>query len=175
MLTSLFAIVFAIFSHVQSDEGLIDWSSQRRLTWDDFTGTPNANATNAALTSSSIKVEFGYNQTRLRYTIRCRFSKALSWGRVKNDYILGHEQGHFDIAEIHARKLNKALKEYKFNSKTVSDDVNRIYEKIMSDHQELQQQYDQETDHSRKFPEQGEWEEKIQELLKSYEAYAVYK
>src|SRR5919112_1484552 len=106
-----------LFSTKQSN--LIEWNAERRLTWNDFKAQPDKNSTNAALTSSSINIEFGYNSSGLKYNIKCRFDKNSSWGRIKNDYILSHEQGHFDIAEIHARKLHKALKAYKFQSRTV--------------------------------------------------------
>ena len=114
-----------VFSTTQSN--LLEWSVDRKLTWKDFRAQPDKNSTNAALTSSSINIEFGYNNSGLKYKIKCRFDQNLSWGRIKNDYILAHEQGHFDIAEIHARKLHKLLKAYKFNNRTVAKDVNRIY------------------------------------------------
>ena len=46
----------------------------------------------------------------------------------KTDYILKHEQGHFDIAEIFARKLNKKMSEYKFNKTTYKTDLKNIYD-----------------------------------------------
>ena len=162
-----------LFSTKQSN--LIEWSAERKLTWNDFKAQPDNASTNAALTSSSINIEFGYNNTGLKYNIKCRFDKNLSWGRIKNDYILAHEQGHFDIAEIHARKLNKLLKAYKFNSRTVAKDVNTIYEKVMKEHHAFQSQYDQETNYSRDFKLQDEWITKIQDELKKLEEFAGYK
>ena len=153
---------------------LIEWNGDRRLTWNDFKGKVPVNAANAALTNTAINVEFGFSKKGMTYSIKCRFDKNKSWVRVKNDLVLGHEQGHFDIAELHARKLNKALKEYKFNSKTVSDDVNRIYENTMKDHHQFQSEYDQQTDFSRKVEKQVEWLGKINNELKSLEAYRAY-
>lgn len=153
---------------------LIEWSASRKLLWEDFRAQPNPNSTNAALTSSSINIEFNYNNTGLRYTIKCRFDKNRSWGRIKNEHILAHEQGHFDIAELHARRLNKAMKNYVFNNKTVSKDVNAIYDSIMRLHNETQNLYDTETNYSRDFTTQEEWEKKIFNELKSMEPYARY-
>ena len=50
---------------------------------------------------------FSYNVVngKVTYKIDCRFEKSKSWGLVKNDWILKHEQGHFDIAEIFAQKI----------------------------------------------------------------------
>ena len=157
-----------------SQTNLIEWNAERRLTWKDFKAQPDKNSTNAALTSSSINIEFGYNNTGLKYNIKCRFDQNLSWGRIKNDYILVHEQGHFDIAEIHARKLNKALKAYKFQSRTVSRDVNKIYETVMQEHHAFQSQYDQETNYSRNAAEQNAWNTKIEETLQALKDYSDY-
>ena len=155
----------------QSANDLIEWNESRKLSWSDFTGQPDASSPNAALTSSSINVEFGYDRTTLTYSIKCRFNKMRSWGKIKTDYILAHEQGHFDIAEIFARKLNKALKAYKFNSSTVGKDVNAIYDGVIKE----QQAYDHETDHSRNPVKQQEWVRKIAEELKTFEKFSNYK
>lgn len=163
--------LISLFSIKQSNSSLIDWSNTRRLNWTDFRANPDPSSPNAALTNTSINIEFGYSKTELTYAIKCRFDKTKSWVRVKNNLVLGHEQGHFDIAEIHARKLNKELKAYKFNSRTVSDDVNAIYERVMKQHHAAQNEYDRETDFSRKKDKQEEWLGKIEKELNSLQAY----
>ena len=137
-------------------------------------GTPDNNDGNAALTCSNINFRFGYGSSGFNYSISCRFDKRKSWGRIKNDYVLAHEQGHFDLAELYARKLNKALREYKYNERTVSKDVNRIYDNLMQEHHKIQNDYDFETDHSLKKAEQKEWFAKIAGELKSHANYANY-
>jgi len=163
--------LISLFSITQSSSNLIDWSGSRRLSWADFRANPDASSPNAALTNTSINIEFGYSKTGLTYSIKCRFDKTKSWVKVKNNLVLGHEQGHFDIAEIHARKLNRELKAYKFNSKTVSEDVNAIYDRVMKQHHEAQKEYDQETDFSRKKDKQEEWLGKIEKELDLLEPY----
>jgi len=167
-------LLFPLFSFFSTDEHLIEWSAARKLTWDDFKGAPNPESNNAALTNSSIHVEFGYNEKGLIYSIKCSFNKSLSWGRIKNAYILNHEQGHFDIAEIHARLLNKALKAYTFNNKTVGEDVNRIYNDVIEEHVSFQKQYDLQTNHSLDSAAQRVWDNKIAAELRANEAYAKY-
>ena len=63
---------------------------------------------------------------------------------MKTDYILSHEQGHFDITEIFARKLNEALQNYTFNKKTFRRDINSIYQSIVEQKEEYQKTYDEE-------------------------------
>jgi hypothetical protein len=158
-----------------TDDNLIDWSADRPLTWSDFKGTPDRTSPNAALTHSSINVEFGFNEKGMTHTIKCRFNKSLSWGRIKNDYILNHEQGHFDIAEIHARLLHKALLDYSFNAKTVNDDVTKIYNKVVDAHVKLQKSYDAQTNHSIDTAQQNVWDKKIDSLLKVLKPFADYR
>ncbi|MBC7849999.1 MAG: DUF922 domain-containing protein [Chitinophagaceae bacterium] len=171
-----FFLTLLFFPLQQAQEAhLIDWKGDRKLTWKDFQGEPVLKTDNAALTSSNINFQFGYGSSGFRYSITCRFDKSRSWVRVKNDHILAHEQAHFDIAELHARKLKKALSSYKYNERTVSNDINRIYEAIMKGHHQMQTDYDQQTDHSRNFEKQSEWEIKVAEQLLALQSFANYK
>jgi hypothetical protein len=153
---------------------LVEWNVSRKLTWEDFKAAPDPASSNAALTSSSINVEFGYDDQELQFTIKCRFDKTKSWVRVRNAEILAHEQGHFDMAELHARKLNKALKGYHFNGKTVSEDINRIYDSVMTLHHTAQSEYDKETDFSRSKEKQAIWQKKIADDILQLKAFANY-
>lgn len=175
MLQKILLLILPLLSILPADENLIEWSPSRKLKWDDFKGTPSPTSNNAALTNSSITVEFGYNNKGLTHSIKCRFNKSLSWGRIKNDYILNHEQGHFDIAEIHARILHKSLLEYTFNAAKVSEDINRIYSGVMNRHVETQKLYDQQTNHSIDSAQQRLWDAKIRQLLRDNAEYANYK
>jgi hypothetical protein len=162
-------------SSIKQDNSFIDWSSGKKLSWNDFRAAPDKNVTVAALTSTNIKIDFGYdNENNIEYHIRCRFDKNKSWGRVRNDYILSHEQAHFDIAEIYARKLNKVLKTYKPNENNISKDVNNIYEKMMKEYYDEQEVYDRETNFSINHTKQEEWLKKINEDLKDLKDYANY-
>ena len=175
MLRLLLACCFATSIAVsQSNNNLIEWDFARRLSWEDFKGTPPLEATHAALTSSGILINFTYNDKSVTYDITCNFDKSKSWGRIKNDHILAHEQGHFDITEIHARKLYRNLKEYRFRQATVSKDIHEIYQKVVTDLQQMQNEYDRETDHSRNFFQQKNWLVKIENGLTYYQAYSGY-
>jgi predicted secreted Zn-dependent protease len=164
------------FNHVdaQQQKEVIEWKEGSRLNWEDFKGGPPESAKNAALTSSRILINFHYSQNALQYAINCQFDKNRSWVRVRNEHILAHEQGHFDITEVHARKLNKAMKEYRFRPASVSKDVNEIYQRIVNELQEMQNTYDRETDHSRNFPQQREWEQKIKKELDDFKLHRNY-
>lgn len=106
------------FDHSQ----LIQWKNGYYLKYDDFTGTQNKTLGNMAWTSTIIervmfKVNpitspsiFQYNVSDIR--IYAFFIRDKSWfidnatycGNKTRDQILRHEQGHFDISELIARK-----------------------------------------------------------------------
>ena len=117
-----------------NQSNLIEWNAERKLTWEDFKAQPDKTSTNAALTSSSINIEFGYTNTGLKYNIKCRFDKNLSWGRIKNDYILAHEQGHFDIAEKVGEEATSVFQKIGLLKKTDiknEDKENRAYRRYL--------------------------------------------
>lgn len=176
MIVKLFLAVLLYSSLIVKQENgqLIQWNVTRRLNWTDFKADPPKNAANAALTSSSILMKFRSNGESLFYEISCNFDQATSWGRVKNDHILSHEQGHFDIAEIHARKLNQALKAYNFRYTSLSKDVNAIYQNVMDDLQQMQVEYDKQTDYSRNVVLQKNWLVKIENNLVALQVFSNY-
>jgi hypothetical protein len=169
----VFISLLKIFFPGQNNS-LIDWSAERKLTWSDFKKEPDPSSPNAALTNSIIRYDFGYSDAGgFKFRIYCQFDQDNSWGRLKTDYILSHEQGHFDIAEIFARKLNRAFKQYKPSS-NIKKDINQIYKDTMHAFHDMQLQYDSETNFSINEPQQKEWIKKISDQLKESAAYAAY-
>jgi hypothetical protein len=171
----LLLAILPAFSFAQdNDEDLVDWKSSFKLAWSDYKAAPDGGSDAAASTTTYLGIEYKIDEKGFSYKIQCRFSKTKSWGRSKTDFILKHEQGHFDIAEIFARKLNKKMKEYQFNQNSFKQDLKKIYEDITTEKENFQDQYDKETDHSRKKEQQAEWEKKVAGLLEEYKAYAGY-
>jgi hypothetical protein len=152
----------------------IPWTPSQRLSWEDFQCEPKRGTDAVASTSTSLGIAYQMQNNKLTYHITCNFSKSKSWGLMKTDYILAHEQGHFDITEIFARKLNEALQNYEFNKRTFKQDINNIYQSIVTQKEEFQKMYDEDSDHSRNRRQQYDWLSKIQKLLDETEAYAMY-
>lgn len=157
------------------NEGLLNWDPSRKLSWADYKGTPDRSSDAAASTTTYLGIEYNISSNSVRYTIQSLFSLTRSWGLHKTDYILSHEQGHFDIAEIFARKLNKEMSEYKFNRATCQQDLDKIYKKILQEKERMQNDYDDETSHSIKTDKQAEWLKKISEKLSELKEYADYR
>ena len=158
----------------KADEEYIPWVQDYRLTWDDFLCEPKRNTDAVASTSTALGIAYQIKNGKLTYQVSCKFSRHKSWGLVKTDYILAHEQGHFDITEIFTRKLHQALQGYPLNRATFQKDINTIYENIVRSKEAFQAAYDAETDHSRNKRKQEEWLERIALLLDDTQPYANY-
>jgi len=153
----------------------IEWSADRKLTWDDFKGEPDrVNFPNAlALTNSGFGYESGVNMFKQgKVFVKSVFRTDKSWviPMGLNDYVLRHEQIHFDITEIYSRKLRKALAD----ANITSDNVLRarpIFDKIFSEMEKRQQRYDEETKRGDKKETQEYWEATVKLELEKYDLY----
>jgi hypothetical protein len=151
----------------------IGWSADRPLTWSDYKAKPDPSSGAAASTATFLGFDYQYRNGSLTYKITNTFSPDRSWGRHKTAYILAHEQGHFDIAEIYARKLYQRMSAYK-PGKNFQKDLGQIYENVSNEKAVYQQQYDRETNHSIKTDEQAAWLKKIAEELKATKEWKDY-
>ena len=153
---------------------LIFWEEGSLLKWTDYKGNPDSKANAAASTATYLGIEYNFDNNKFGYKINCSFSKSKSWVLNPSDHVLNHEQGHFDIAEIFARKLNKQMKFYTFDPNTYQTELKKIYQAIIEEKETMQNNYDLETNHSINKEKQSEWSKKIAFLLKEYNAFANY-
>ncbi len=173
ILLFLMALPFVGIAQDRNEE-LVDWSPSNRLTWNDYKADPDRESGAAATTTTYLGINYNISSNSFSYKIYSRFSKDRSWGLHKTAYILSHEQGHFDIAEIFARKLNKRMSEYHFNKRTYDKDLSGIYNEIVDEKEAMQNEYDDETNHSINKPKQEEWLKKISMMLDDLKDYADY-
>jgi len=174
-LVTLFLLIISMVSFAQNkNEELITWSGDKKLTWADYKGKVQSGTDAAASTATYLGIEYNFTHNGLDYKITCSFSKTRSWGLHKTDYVLAHEQGHFDIAEIFARKLNKQMSEYVFNKNTFKEDLRKLYTSLTGEKDMFQNQYDEETNHSINKEKQAEWLKKIEDLLKELQSFSNY-
>ncbi|NOT51904.1 MAG: DUF922 domain-containing protein [Chitinophagaceae bacterium] len=168
---------FSLISVAQAQDktdDVLTWSDSRKLAWSDYKASPNPESDAAASTTTQLTISYKISSSGFTYTIKSHFSKTKSWGRHKSDYILSHEQGHFDIAEIFARKLHKKMSEYKFDRKSYQKDLNKIYQEVVDEKEKMQNDYDEETNHSINKEKQAEWLKKIAKKLEEYADYFDY-
>lgn len=156
-------------------EAKIHWSEDRKLTWDDFKGEPDTlNYPNTlALTNSGFGYESGANMFKTgKVFIQSVFNTNKSWvvPEGRNDYVLRHEQIHFDITEIYSRKLRKELADANITSKNAAK-AKPIFDRIFNEMELRQIRYDQETQRGDKKETQEHWEAVVELELAKYEFY----
>ncbi len=166
LLSSL--ILFFSFKQ-KTEKEMILWKENQPLTWDDFKGKPERRFA-AASTSYDILKTVNKNSVE----IKAVFFTQSSWKKTSwiNDQVLAHEQKHFDIVELYARKLRKQIKETKFTSfedlKTKVESLYDVNDKEMDKYQDL---YDEETDGSMNGDQQRAWQAKIMKEIKALDVY----
>lgn len=151
------------------EEGVL-WNPNIRLTWADFKGKVPPAAVPAATTASGISYTYSANllhhEVHLDYEVNAYFYPNESWYKpeVCDENTLSHEQLHFDISELFARKMRNRLERTSF-SDDVKAEIRKIYKEILEELKDFQDQYDWETNFSRNREKQLEWNQKIAQAL----------
>ncbi len=154
------------------EENAIKWDPEHRLRWSDFKAQPPNDSPVAAITASGIAYRFSAMESGGKMEVDCSidafFYPESSWYRPEtaNEIILSHEQLHFDISELFARKMRARVEGYSF-SLNVKAEMNVIYEQIIREMRAFQKSYDDETNFSREVEKQLEWNKRISKELLS--------
>ncbi len=172
--------IFCLFSVQMAFSQKIMWQEEQKLVWDNFKSPVNRknNPDVAAYTNCGWEfsvVKSSNPKSPVTIKIQAIFNEDKSWKDVKkiNDYILLHEQKHFDIAELFVRKFRKAVAEKISTSGDYNKYFKVIYNGISNDYKNFQISYDRDTRHGMNKEKQAEYNAAIsQELdnLKSYQS-----
>lgn len=177
----LLLLVFGIFpnnkpivhEHLSANSDTIFWTPGYLLDRSDFKGSEPYRSEFAAYTYTIILMEYDVrsnNRDRIepKFTIRAAFNQKKSWiskaSQDKPDRVLMHEQVHFDIAEITARNLRSAL-EGKIYTRNFRKEISDIYNREIKKGEEMQEAYDEETNHGLRARKQHDWALKVKNLL----------
>jgi len=103
------------FSFVKDE--FILWQENKKLKIQDFRAdnkdTVKVNRQQFLGAISAIRIEYSSFQRNKNsvpeFSIKTYFDPNESWMLLKNDYVLQHEQIHFDLTELYARKMRKSV------------------------------------------------------------------
>jgi Bacterial protein of unknown function (DUF922) len=159
----LFLISFlSLFGKEPSEDGI----PYRRLSWNDFRGPVPEKTTFAALTATQLLFEFESDeQGRYSYTVTAYFDPASSYVRARSDASLRHEQTHFAIAFLMAQKCMAELIPLQGKGESSEKTAEVIYNRNVEKYNALNEQFDQETDHSVNVTAEKTWEHRIASQL----------
>lgn len=169
----LFSCILLILSFNFNDDPRERFSYQEhsQLTWQDFKGVPPQGAHHFASVNCGMGYSFSSKSIdgdiKVDVQVTSYFYPQLSWKKNINESnaaLLSHEQLHWDISELYARKLRAAFTKY-VPQKNPKKEIDFIFRKFEKDRQQLQSTYDRETNHGLIKDAQEIWSIKIKEEL----------
>lgn len=151
----------------------IEWNSKRKLEKTDFKGVcPVDRGLTEALSSIFIKVNYEVASTsKYRCNFKAYFQPNKSWS-IPNMYdsLLLHEQIHFDMCELIARKLRLFFQDGVSPSELSK--VNDKYDSMITELMEMSNLYDIET-FGIYYPAQVKWKKWIDKELQQLSEYEL--
>jgi hypothetical protein len=165
-------MLLSVFRATSQEFEAILWEPGLKLAWHDFKARPASRSNAAAITASGISYEFSTEENNgefeLEFTVHTYFYPGRSWYQpeVCDAVILSHEQLHFDISELFARKFRKVLQETRF-SRNVKAEVGALFRQVNRELAEFQDEYDKETNFSRNREQQQIWNMNIARALEN--------
>jgi hypothetical protein len=149
-------------------DSAIRWSA-RKLVWTDFQGKPpDRNDQVAAETAYTILHGARCVGSTFDSVVVAAFRPRDSWVKMAmlrtpadNARALRHEQAHFDLAEVHARRIRRYYAELAAPCRLSTSDLAEAAKRMERDEKAAQEQYDAESDHGRNATQQARWEKTV--------------
>ncbi len=165
-------------SNIKKYENEITWTSGRRLSWEDFKRVENGSNAQGdfnALSHCGILAQTGrmHIWASGKVFVNAVFYTNNSWvnSNRKDSQFLEHEQLHFDLAELYARKMRKAFNEAGMTGSNVVVMVDFVHRKYFKEYKERIEVYENETDYGHNYTKQRAWNQMIKEELDELHGY----
>lgn len=146
----------------------VEWKPNITLQCSDFKAPPKVGSF-IANTCSQIRIDPIVRYGKRYFLVRAMFLPDNSYMSpivVDNDTIIKHEQTHFNITELYARKLRQAIDKYQgLNTREEYDAINKEFSKYTDAWGLAQTLYDAQTAHSTNYLYQKFWEEEVEVQL----------
>jgi hypothetical protein len=161
--------------NTQPPETTILWTPEN-VTWNDFKEPPPADANESAKTHWRFEHRYVVvSPDTLRFFIAMWFISERSWvkkGATGNAFLLKHEQYHFNLAELYARKLKRYLSVSTFPASGYQPQLASLFNEYADRLHDEQAQYDAESNHGMDKDGQYRWIHSIDTRLEQLSAYA---
>ncbi|MCA6066171.1 DUF922 domain-containing protein [Chryseobacterium sp. RG1] len=169
-----FIVVLCSLFSIQALSQKISWSENTKLKWENFQSPVNRKSNPDVVAYTHCGWEYSVVKSSnpkaaIEFNVETIFNEDKSWKDAKrtNDYVLLHEQKHFDIAEIFARKLRKEVQEKIKTSADFDKYFKGIYAAISNEYKNFQITYDKETGHGINKEKQAEYNTLISSELEN--------
>jgi hypothetical protein len=158
----------------------IPWSAERRLAWADFRGPAPGGTVEVARTVYILSAESRCRGQEFQFKVVALFLPMHSWVRphvlVDPDArarVLAHEQTHFDLTEVYARRMRRHFAELYNPCGLVEEGVRTFVDRFVREEAEAQGRYDKETRYGLDAARQDRWNRDIADMLAALEKFAA--
>lgn len=155
----------------KSGRSVIVWNEYYKLGWQDFEGKRTEDAIGDAGSVVQIKAKPYLVKNKVKYEVTALFLRNKSWVSDPSEELLIHEQLHFDVAELYARKIRKKIQELSARNITDIKIFNTLIQELLEESNAADRQYDIETLHGALLKKQKQWEVKIKDELRELESF----
>ena len=157
----------------------VPWSRSYPLSWADFKATAPADGAEGARTVYELNYEWQCRGAAFQFVVTAEFLPARSWVKPgvvlspsESARVLGHEQTHFNVTEVFARRVRKYFAEL-YSPCTQNENVLQVaVERYITEEAAMQKRYDDDTRYGLEAPRQRMWDRDVLEMLSSLEKFA---
>ena len=149
------------------------WSAARRLRWGDFRAQPPGRGEESAKTAYALYYAWRCRGEVFDFRVIAAFRPRQSWVKpaivsdsTQSRSTLGHEQTHFDLAEMHARKMRQYFSALPDACRKTDQELTALARRLLQQEKEEQQRYDAETEHGLRTAPQATWNRQVAQLLR---------
>lgn len=168
----LFIAILSLFGKPSSEIRI----PYRQLTWADYRGAiPENEPTIAARTYTQLDMGTTQSGDVYHFQVVAYVLADSSFVRLRDDKTLRHEQTHFKIAYIEARRCMLALQPLQGGDSVSEKAAGILYDHFFDVTVDLEDQFDRETNHSLDELAEKSWEDRISRELHNFETPASKK
>ena len=150
----------------------IYWNIDRKLIWEDFQGCPDMSSNWGAVTAAELNIIGHLSNVLPIYEVRNVFFKKKSWTKdTTSEFTLQHEQIHFDITELYARKIRQAIDSLWDIDEAEQEVYNRLIQKLINGCDLVNDEFDKETNYGNYGKNQLLWKKKISNAIKDLDEF----
>ena len=146
------------------------WSESYQLAWTDFLGpvrTSDFAAESNCMFNYKARPEIRNGILTLYVNFDACFIKGSSWVKDggEKDSLLLHEQYHFNICEMYARRFRKKLMNMALRPMKIEQQVKSLFDEVWTAYVQAQNDYDEQTRHGLITSEQNRWMREVDSEL----------
>jgi hypothetical protein len=157
----------------------IPWSANRPLTWDDFRGPAPLDGVEGARTVYLLSYESRCRGIDFTFSVTAVVLPSRSWVKprvlstpAESARILQHEQTHFNLTEVYARRMRRFFRELYNPCGLIDERLKESVERFVQEEADAQRRYDDETGYGLKPQVQERWDRDIATMLTELAAFA---